>query len=203
MTRPIVFIGDSITDARRRDDPEGLGFGYVRLAAEALQVRGDRREVLNRGVSGDRIGDLAARWGQDVLALAPGTLSVYVGVNDTLRRFDRGIVTEAKQFESVYRGLLERAVAAGSPRLVLVEPFVVPITEEQFGWLDDLEGKRDAVASLAEEFQAAFVPLHRILTTAAAHHGAAEIAADGVHPTPLGAELIAEAWEAAEGALQR
>ncbi len=203
MTRPIVFIGDSITDAHRRDDPEGLGFGYVRLAAEALRVRGDRREVVNRGVSGDRIGDLEARWGEDVLALNPGTLSVSVGINDTWRRFDEGTPTDAKTFESIYRGLIERALAAGSPRLVLVEPFLLPIADEQFDWLDDLEGKRDAVASLAEEHDAAFVPLHRILTTAAAHHGAVEIAADGVHPTPLGAELIAEAWEAAEGALQR
>ena len=36
MTRPIVFIGDSITDAGRREDPDHLGHGYVRLVSEAL-----------------------------------------------------------------------------------------------------------------------------------------------------------------------
>lgn len=203
MTGPIVFIGDSITDAGRRTDPEGLGFGFVRLVAQTLALRGDRREVVNRGIGGDRIGDLRDRWGADVMDLAPSTLSVYVGVNDTWRRFDQGDSTDAQHFEQVYRALLERAVAAHSPRLVLVEPFLTPVAEEQHEWLDDLAGKRDAVANLASEFGAAFVPLHRILTTAAAHHGAAEIAADGVHPTPLGAELIAEAWEAADGALRR
>jgi len=200
MTGPVLFVGDSITDAGRRDDPDGLGFGYVRRIAQALASRGDRRAILNRGIGGDRIGDLRARWETDAIALAPSTLSVYVGVNDTWRRFDQGLETSIEHFEGIYRELLEEARAASNPRLILVEPFLAPVSEEQREWLDDLAGKRDAVASLATEFGAAFVPLHRILTVAAAHHGAAAIAADGVHPTELGAELIAEAWEAAEGA---
>jgi len=200
MTGPLLFIGDSITDAGRRDDPDGLGWGYVRLIAETFAARGDRRTILNRGIGGDRIGDLRTRWEADVMQHQPSILTVYVGVNDTWRRFDQGDATEAADFESVYRELLEQARAAFSPRLILVEPFVAPVTEEQQGWLDDLQGKREAVASLASEFEAAFVPLHRILTVAAAHHGATAIAEDGVHPTALGAELIAESWEAAEGA---
>jgi lysophospholipase L1-like esterase len=200
MTGPLLFIGDSITDAGRRGDPQGLGEGYVRLIAETLASRGDRRTILNRGIGGDRIGDLRARWQEDVMAHEPSTLSVYVGINDTWRRFDQGQETAATEFEAVYRELLEEARAAFSPNLILVEPFLTPVTEQQQGWLDDLAGKREAVASLATEFGAAFVPLHRILTVAAAHHGAAAIAADGVHPTPLGSELIAESWEAAEGA---
>jgi len=200
MTGAVLFVGDSITDAGRRDDPDGLGFGYVRRIAQALASRGDRRAILNRGIGGDRIGDLRARWETDAIALAPSTLSVYVGVNDTWRRFDQGLETSIEHFEGIYRELLEEARAASNPRLILVEPFLAPVSEEQREWLDDLAGKRDAVASLATEFGAAFVPLHRILTVAAAHHGAAAIAADGVHPTELGVELIAEAWEAAEGA---
>ena len=200
MTGPVLFIGDSITDAGRRDDPDGLGHGYVRLVAESLALRGDRRAIVNRGIGGDRIGELRDRWREDVLELAPSVLTVYVGINDTWRRFDAGLVTDDEHFESAYRGLLEEARAASNPRLILVEPFLTPVTTEQQDWLDDLAGKREAVASLATEFRAAFVPLHRILTVAAAHHGAAAIAADGVHPTSLGAELIAEAWEAAEGA---
>lgn len=200
MSGPLLFIGDSITDAGRRDDPEGLGHGFVRLAAGSLALRGDHRVIVNRGIGGDRIGDLRARWQSDVLELEPSVLTVYVGINDTWRRFDSGMPTSPAHFEAVYRGLLEEARAAGGPRLILVEPFLVPVDDAQQEWLDDLAGKREAVASLATEFQAAFVPLHRILTVAAAHHGAAAIAADGVHPTPLGAELIAESWEAAEGA---
>src|SRR6478735_9002201 len=121
MTGPMLFIGDSITDAGRRDDPEGLGFGYVRVVAEAFAARGDRRVIVNRGISGDRIGDLRERWDADVMELEPSILTVYVGVNDTWRRFDQGVATAAADFESTYRDLLDRARAAFNPRLILVE----------------------------------------------------------------------------------
>src|SRR5690349_8733569 len=126
MTASLLFIGDSITDAGRRDDPEGLGSGYVRLIAETLATRGDHRTILNRGIGGDRIGDLRERWETDVLAHAPSTLSVYVGINDTWRRFDQGQETAAADFEAVYRELLEEARAAFNPNLILVEPFLTP-----------------------------------------------------------------------------
>ena len=34
MSSLLLFTGDSITAGGRRDDPGGLGFGYVRLIAE-------------------------------------------------------------------------------------------------------------------------------------------------------------------------
>jgi lysophospholipase L1-like esterase len=39
------------------------------------------------------------------------------------------------------------------------------------------------------------------MSIAAKSDGAASLAADGVHPTAVGNELIAEAWLAAEGSL--
>src|SRR5690349_14918004 len=99
MTAPLLFIGDSITDAGRRDDPQGLGWGYVRLIAETYAARGDRRPIVNRGIGGDRIGDLRDRWQADVMELEPSILTVYVGVNDTWRRFDQGEETAAADFE--------------------------------------------------------------------------------------------------------
>ena len=201
-TRPIVFIGDSITDAGRRRDPQQLGGGYVRLVADRLAARGDPRPIINRGISGDRIDDLRERWERDVLDLQPGTLSVYIGINDTWRRYDRNDPTTAEHFESVYRSMLEEARALWQPRMVLVEPYLVPISEAQEQWgAEDLDEKREVVASLATEFAAAFVPLHTIMTVAAKGEGAASLAVDGVHPTPQGNELIAEAWLAAEGSI--
>jgi acyl-CoA thioesterase I len=200
--RPIVFVGDSITDAGRRQDPDGLGHGYVRLIAERLAARNDSRPIVNTGVSGDRIDDLRARWEKAALAHQPATLSVYVGINDTWRRYDRNDPTTPEHFETVYRSLLEEARALYQPRLVLVEPFLTPVTPEQERWgPEDLDAKREVVANLATEFGAAFVPLHLIMTIAAKGDGATAIAADGVHPTPLGDELIAESWLAAEGTI--
>ena len=190
MSSLLLFTGDSITAGGRRDDPGGLGFGYVRLIAERLAAAGDERRVLNTGVSGDRVRDLRARWSEDVLAHTPHTLSVFVGINDTWRRYDSGQLTTAEQFESDYVALLE---TVSVERLVIVEPFVLPVTAEQREWAVDLDPKRAIVADVAARFHATFVPLHGILTSAADVHGAAALAADGVHPTPLGSELIASA----------
>ena len=207
MTRPIVFIGDSITDAGRRDDPGHLGHGYVRLVSEALAARGDTRPIVNTGISGNRAVDLQARWESDALAHDPELLSVYVGVNDTWRRYDSGDPTTTDAFEQTYRSLLRDAQDRLAPRMILVEPFVLPVTAEQDRWgAEDLDAKRSVVANLAAEFGAAFIPLQSLLLDAAAQHGSgragnAALADDGVHPTPLGSELIAGAWLAAEATL--
>lgn len=194
MTSLLLFTGDSITAGGRRDDPGGLGFGYVRIIADRLAAAGDERRVLNTGVGGDRVRDLRARWNEDVLAHAPQTLSVFVGINDTWRRYDSGQVTTAGQFERDYVALLE---TVSVERLVIVEPFVLPVTVEQREWWVDLDPKRAIAADVAARYDATFVPLHSILTSAADGHGAAALAADGVHPTPLGAQLIADAVAAA------
>ncbi|MFC5502385.1 SGNH/GDSL hydrolase family protein [Lysinimonas soli] len=204
MTETIVFIGDSITDAGRRDDPDRhLGHGYVRLVAEELANRGDDRVIVNTGISGDRAVDLRARWEQDALAHRPGLLSIYVGINDTWRRYDDGDPTTTDAFATTYRSLLDQAQARLAPRFILMEPFVVPVTSEQKHWgPDDLDAKRAVVAALAEEYGAAFVPLQSILDDAAEQNGGnAAIALDGVHPTPLGNSLIAGAWLAAEATI--
>ena len=204
MASTIVFIGDSITDAGRRQDPDRhLGDGYVRLIADELAGRGDDRLVVNTGISGDRAVDLRARWQRDALAHEPELLTIYVGINDTWRRYDSDDPTSTDAFAATYRTLLDDAQALLAPRFVLMEPFVVPVTSEQKHWgPDDLDAKRAVVASLAAEYGAAFVPLQSFLADAAAQNGgAAAIAADGVHPTPLGNSLIAGAWLAAEATL--
>jgi len=189
MTGPVLFIGDSVTDCGRRDDaPDYLGDGYVRLIADQLTDR----QVINVGISGNRAIDLRDRWHIDVVQQKPDILSVYVGINDTWRRYDSNDPTSAASFEADYRACL--ADLGGASTLILVEPFVLPVTEEQEHWHEDLDEKRAVVARLAVEFGAGFVPLQLLLTTAAEDHGAAALAQDGVHPTELGHWMIADAW---------
>jgi len=195
----LVFIGDSITDAGRREDPQGLGHGWVRLAAAELAQQGDDRPVINTGIGGDRVRDLRARWKADALDREPEILTVYVGINDTWRRYDRDDPTTAEAFEEDYRFILKRAHDVVGPRLILVEPFVAPVTSAQRKWgEEDLDAKRAVVRKLADEFGAAFVPLAEVMRDAAAQYGDKAVAEDGVHPTELGSTLIAGAWLAAE-----
>ncbi|MDM4762207.1 GDSL-type esterase/lipase family protein [Galbitalea sp. SE-J8] len=188
----LVFAGDSITDAGRdRAIRLSLGDGYVKLIADALHGRG--LTVVNQGVSGDRAVDLERRW-RDVLAADPDVLTVYIGVNDMWRRFDAGDATSAAEFQNTTAGLLEAAVATGVEHIILIEPFFLPVREEQVAWLDDLDPKREAIESLAARFGASHVALQERMTAAAAEHGIAAIAPDGVHPAPRGSALIADAW---------
>jgi lysophospholipase L1-like esterase len=194
----VTFIGDSITDAGRdRTDPDSFGDGYVSLLAPELMAGG--AIVRNLGIAGDRVADLAARWDEELMPTAPELLTVYVGVNEVWRRFDSDDPTPTAVFEQTYRGLLRRTAEAHAPRLILMEPYLLPVRAEQEGWLDELAEKRAAVARLAAEFGAARVPLHDVLTAAAEGRDPAELAPDGVHPTPAGSRLIADAWTAAWG----
>ncbi|WP_329459327.1 SGNH/GDSL hydrolase family protein [Streptomyces sp. NBC_01497] len=194
----ILFQGDSITDTSRRTQPgDGLGNGYVRMAADLMRERPQPCELtfLNRGVSGNRVADLVARWDEDTIALKPALVSVLIGVNDTWRRYDSGEVTTTADYERDYRGLLSRVRDELGARILLVEPFLVPVEEEQWDWREDLDPRIQVVRRLAEEFDAALLPADGLLNQAAREHGGAPaVAGDGVHPTPLGHAVLARAW---------
>ncbi|MDJ0333882.1 SGNH/GDSL hydrolase family protein [Salinibacterium sp. G-O1] len=188
----VVFIGDSITETGRFDEADApLGRGYVRLLADHL---GPETTVINRGIGGNRIADLQQRWSADAMTHAPTLLSVYIGINDTWRRAEPGEHTSPDEFARAYRDLLDRALASGHPRLVLMEPFLLPLTAAQEAFTDDVDLKRAVVASIASEYGATHVALQAPLSAAASGQGPAAIAYDGVHPTPYGHSLIASLW---------
>ena len=187
-----VFTGDSVTDCGRRDGAGGgLGDGYVRLLASSPALSGT--DVVNRGIGGDRIEDLARRWDAEVLSEQPQLLSVMIGINDTWRRYDAGQETDPHTFLARYRALLERA--APDTTLVLMQPFLLPVTAQQEQWRADLDPKIAGVDRLAKEFGAVLVRTDAVLASLVAAGTAAEsLAHDGVHPTAQGHAAIAQAW---------
>ncbi|MFG2823728.1 SGNH/GDSL hydrolase family protein [Kitasatospora sp. NPDC048365] len=193
----VLFQGDSITDAGRdRAVPDSLGRGYAALAAAAVRTAHPGATVLNRGVSGNRISDLAARWERDTLAHRPDLLSLMIGVNDTWRRYDSGLASPVERWEADYRGLLDvlRERVPGV-RLLLIEPFLVPVAPAQRAWREDLDPRIHAVRRIARDHGALLLAADGLLAQAALTGGdPAAIAADGVHPTPTGHRLLAEAW---------
>jgi acyl-CoA thioesterase-1 len=188
-----LFIGDSVTDCDRLETPDGLGNGYVRFINNGLSDA-QGVTVLNRGVSGNRVGDLRARWKEDCLDLQPSLVSILVGINDTWRRYDSGAPVELQDFERDYRSLLEPLEGVD---LVLVEPFLLPISDEQREWREDLEPKIETVRDLATEFGAILVRADLCLNAYAENLGVDALAPDGVHPTPRGHELLALEWQEA------
>jgi lysophospholipase L1-like esterase len=196
----ILFTGDSITDANRnREDPGDLGRGYVPLIAAKLRARmaSSSLQILNRGIGGNRTGDLLARVDADLLALRPTLVSVLIGVNDTWRRYgtrDSQETTDPATFERRYRSFLERAMELPELKLVLLEPFILYVSEVRPAWREDFDPKIDVVRKLAVEFGAEFIPLDGIFAEAATRAPAAHWIPDGVHPGPAGNALIADEW---------
>lgn len=193
----VLFQGDSLTDGgRHRADPTSLGTGWAAIAAALAGAR--RPELgltfLNRGVSGDTTADVLARWEVDALALQPTVISLLVGVNDTWRRYTQGTVTSVERFEESYRALLDSARERLDARFVLVEPFLLPLSPAQEAWREDLDPRIEVVRRLSDDYGAAHLPADTLFAEATVVAGAAHWTTDGVHLTPAGDGLLAEAW---------
>lgn len=192
----VLFQGDSVTDCgRSRSDDMSLGEGYVGMVAAsfAAQYPQQQMQFLNRGVSGNRARDLQARWEDDCLALQPDWVSILIGINDTWRRYDRHDPTSVEAFTAAYRAMLEATIARGI-RVILCEPFLLPVSPKQRAWREDLDPKIGAIRQLAQEYRAWLVPLDSLFARAATQRRPDFWAPDGVHPSPAGHALIAQAW---------
>ena len=188
-----LFTGDSVTDCGRRDDPELLGQGYVRVLKGLWHESGP--QMINTGISGHRAVDILGRVDADVVDHGADLVSIMIGINDTWRKFDRDDPTSTEDFTTSYRTVLERIAATGS-QIVLIEPFLLEVTDEQKAeWRADLDPKIEAVHSLADQFSAILVPADAELNKIAAKgDGPESLAGDGVHPTPLGHVELAQLW---------
>ena len=198
----VLLTGDSVTDwGRDREDPTSLGHGYAGIVAA---LAGARRPdlgltFLNRGVGGDTSAMLRDRWERDALALEPTVVSVLVGINDTWRRYDAGTPTTTAAYEDNLAAMLAAVRDRLGARVVLVEPFLVPVRPDQHAWREDLDPRIGVVRRLAAEHRAVLVPADGLFAAEAVRTSPDAWCYDGVHPTPAGFGLLAEAWLAAVG----
>jgi acyl-CoA thioesterase-1 len=193
----VLLQGDSITDAgRSRANDDDLGHGYAAMLSAWVSAAWPEQQIrfVNRGISGNRAKDLRARWQADCLALRPSLVSIMIGINDTWRRYDSRDPTSAEAFETFYRSILTDLRDELGAQMVLCEPFLLPVPPDRETWRVDLDPKIAVVRKLAREFEATLVPLDGIFAQAATRRAPAFWAPDGVHPTPAGHALIAQAW---------
>ena len=190
MSNVTVFIGDSVTDCGRLIEPP-YGDGYVYNIAQSGRLKG---EIVNVGTSGHRLIDLENRWEVDVLAHKPTLVSVAIGINDTWRRYDDNDPTSTEDFEDRYRRVLKATKAHGNPDLVLCEPFLLSVREEMNTWREDLDPKIAVVHKMANEFGAKLVRFDQRFNDVAQEMSMLELADDGVHPSKLGHQIMADLW---------
>ena len=200
----LLFLGDSITDMKwgrnESDRNHYLGHSFVYLIASRLGVDlpAVELEFFNRGISGNKVADLKARWQKDAIDMKPDVLSVLIGVNDVSRGGGQGVPLD--RWEPDYRDILTRSRKANpNLRLVLLDPFVLRCGRLKFDeawahWRGEIDKQRKIVAQLAKDFDAVHILTQDIFDRAAAAVSPEHWIWDGVHPLPQGHELIARNW---------
>lgn len=194
----VLFQGDSVTDCGRSyEHDNNLGTGYAMMISAWISAKYPELNVrfINKGISGNRTSDLKTRWQKDCIDLNPNIVSILIGINDCWRRFDSNDSMSAEEFSNNYRYLLEEIKNKLNAQIILCEPFLLPVTEEQKKfWREDLDPKIQVVRELAREFKAIYVPFDGIFAAAAAKREPDYWAVDGVHPTQAGHALMAQSW---------
>jgi len=201
MSKTLLFQGDSITDCgRNRENFSDTGKGYVHLLASRLDLAyvENPMRIWNRGISGNRTKDLLARWQEDCLDLKPDILSIYIGVNNTWRRYDSDDPTPTKIFESELNDLLTRTFEQTDctpAHSILIEPFLLDVPKgEKAHWMEDLGPKQAVIRKAATTFGTRFLPLQEIFNQVCHSAPPSTWVPDGVHPSRAGHQLIADAW---------
>src|SRR5690606_25319787 len=152
--------------------------------------------IYNKGISGNKVHQLAARWEEDCIALKPRVLSILIGVNDYWHTLTGGYEGTLQVYRDDYRKLLDRTLAAlPQVKLVIGEPFAVnnvkAVTDE---WFPTFDGYRHAAQEIANEYKAAFIPYQRVFDEGSKRVAPEYWTNDGVHTTLAGAQLMATAW---------
>ncbi|TCN21447.1 SGNH/GDSL hydrolase family protein [Mesobacillus foraminis] len=192
-----VFIGDSITESGRFEDPEGIGNGYVRLINDYLSINYPALlpQVINKGIGGNHITDLASRWQKDVLDLNPAYVSISIGINDVWRQIDhpwkRLVLPD--EFERIYNELILQAKSQTGARLVLMEPTILQENPESEG-NRKLQDYADVVRRLAGKWNAIYVPTHQVFISYLKSANHKMLTTDGVHMNSAGSMLMAQTW---------
>jgi lysophospholipase L1-like esterase len=204
----VLFQGDSITDAgrdRKQNGPNhgaGLGRGYPYLLAGMLLADhpAAQLKVFNRGISGNKVPDLAKRWQEDAIALAPSVLSILIGVNDIWHKLGGRYDGTVEDYETGFRELLARTLKEiPGVRLIVCEPFVLRCGAVTEAWFPEFDQRRAVAKKLAGEMELCLVPFQSMFDEAVKHAPPAYWAGDGVHPTLAGHALMAKTWRAVVG----
>ncbi len=197
----ILFQGDSITDCgRSRENDCYLGNGYPHLVQASLGFENPGKvEFVNRGISGNRIVDLYARIKADILNVKPDVMSILIGVNDVWHEFSEnpnGV--DCEKYFKVYSMLIEE-IKQELPniKIMILEPFTLKGTGNESYWDNfevEVKKRAEKAKELAQKYGLSFIALQDKFDEAAKLAPNNYWLGDGVHPTPMGHELIKNEW---------
>ena len=203
----ILFQGDSITDAgRSRTIDSNLGNGYVGEISRRFRKIGINHNIKNRGIGGNRIIDIYARWIEDTLRLDFDMLTILCGINDVGFQIRAGIGIDNEKYEYIYDRMIYEVLKKNpETKLVLMTPFVLRVNmentdlsfsndiyEEFDVWEKAVDEKAEIVRRLASKYNAKLVDLNKTFKALGDAHEL--YSGDGIHPNVKGHKIIADEW---------
>lgn len=199
----ILFQGDSITDMGRNrsatgpNDNGGLGASYPFIAAAELLLHHPDKslKIYNRGISGNVVPQLQARWDEDCIALKPNILSILIGVNDYWHTLGGGYTGTLESYHKDYDDLLAKTMKAlPNVKLIIGEPYAIPgVKAVSDSWFPTFNGYQKVAREMAEKYHAVYIPYQHIYEQAIQLAPASYWTHDGVHPDTAGDALMARA----------
>ncbi len=174
----VVFMGNSIT------------IGWLNTAPEFFEGK----PYINRGISGQTTPQMLLRFRQDVIALQPKVVVILAGTNDIA-----GNTGPATQ-EMILDNLKSMAELARANEIGVVLSSVLPAHD--YPWRPGLEPHKKipalnrAIEKYAKDNDIVYLDYYSAMANS--QNGLdPELAADGVHPTKKGYELMAPLAETA------
>ena len=189
----ILFIGDSVTDANRdKTKLNSLGDGYVNILGHHHYPD---LEVINKGVNGNKVYELADRWYDDCISLQPDILSILIGVNDHWWTLESTYAGNIDIYKNDYRNLLKSTlIHLPNVKLIIGEPFALRMGVVGDNWYPEFYEYQKAAKDIAQEFGAIFVSYQKVFDAVLKRTEPRCWTMDGVHPNLAGAKLMATIW---------
>lgn len=218
----IVFAGDSITDGAwgggngtklptaKRDQTDMnhiYGHSYMMLCAARLSADNPEKNLqfYNRGISSNTLANLEDRWDDDVLALKPDVISILIGTNDIHFYLldESGAEFDFADWERRYRNLLDRALETNPETVFIIgTPFTAPTGK--VGQAEDYEKRLallkqmdEVIEVIAGDYNARLIRYDMLFESLYEEYPDVDPSFwiwDGIHPTPAGHQVMADAW---------
>jgi lysophospholipase L1-like esterase len=188
----IVFFGDSITELGGKPN------GYVTLVADVLKEKYGPKapEVINAGLSGNKVTDLQFRLERDVLSKNPTVVVIYIGINDVWHFALLGLKGTSKEdYESGLRDIIWRCRTAGA-KVILCTPSVIGEKTNGENPQDQMLNEYAGISrKVARDIGTQLCDLHRLFIEYLKEHNPKDeregiLTVDGVHLNDEGNRFV-------------
>lgn len=194
----ILFLGDSITDIKFNRKMNRRLHGkrvYALQVAEELKKHARNPEFFYKGIASDRTYLVYDRLTRDCIALKPDVIILLIGVNDAWEHYVPENYPPLKRpMEPHMREIYRRIkTELEDTQILFLLPFMIDTVAEKLPFHTVLNEYREVLRQMAQENGAEIVDLQAVFDEAQTRIAPKELATDGIHPTNLGHQVIAQA----------